>query len=151
MSPNVYFDGVWDLFHVSHLKFIQRVRADAAEYFGLPPERICFIAGIVSDKDVESYKRTPICNQGQRGRMMQYCRLIDRVVPNSPLIITEQFVDEYAIDLVYHGDDSAQLGFFKVPIQKKMMRYVPYDDEQSTTKIIETIQQKKIEPLNKIE
>jgi ethanolamine-phosphate cytidylyltransferase len=133
----VYIDGVWDLFHPSHLKFIERVREHATKE--LYPSTIKIIAGVISDIDAKSYKHLPIMNESQRARMIESCSLVDFVVRNSPLIISEEFLSTYNITFIYHGDDSSQSEFFKVPIEKNMMRYVKYDDEVSTTKIISKI------------
>ena len=130
----VYVDGVWDLFHPSHLKFIERVREHATKE--LDPSVVKIITGVISDNDAKSYKRLPIMNESQRARMIESCSLVDFVVRNSPLLISEEFLNTYNIALTYHGNDSNQSDFFKVPIEKKMMRYVKYDDEISTTTII---------------
>ena len=133
----VYIDGVWDLFHPSHLKFIERVREHATkELDNQDPSMIKLIAGVISDNDAKSYKRLPIMNESQRARMIESCSLVDFVVRNSPLLISEEFLITYNITLTYHANDSSQSDFFKVPIEKKMMRYVKYDDEISTTTII---------------
>jgi ethanolamine-phosphate cytidylyltransferase len=133
---NVYVDGVFDLFHVSHLKFLKKVIEDATKELKSPINIIC---GVISDKDCESYKRTPILNENQRTYMLQHCSIVDKVIKKSPLIITNNFLIEHNIKLVYHGNDSKQEDFFKVCIEKGIMRYVSYDNEISTTKIINKI------------
>ena len=135
----VYLDGVFDLFHASHLEFIKKVRQDAMKFFELNEYDIQVVVGVISDSDTESYKRTPVWNLSQRTRMLEQCKLVDKVVPGSPLHITKKFLDAHQIQLVYHADDSPQSEFFKVPINLGMMRYVPYDPELSTTAIIQKI------------
>lgn len=132
----VYIDGVWDLFHPSHLKFISSVRLHAANELHVTKESIKIVAGVISDKDVISYKRNPIMNEDQRARMLEACSLVNVVVRNSPLIVTKDLLDVFNISLVYHGNDSKQEDFFKVAINMGIMRYVKYDDEVSTTKLI---------------
>jgi choline-phosphate cytidylyltransferase len=139
MPVYVYLDGVFDLFHASHLKFIERVRKDATQMF--KHEEVRIIAGVISDKEVESYKRTPVWNLSQRARMVENCRLVDTVIRNSPLTITKDFLDKHRIEYVYHADDSQQSEFFKVPIELGIMRYVKYDEEMSTTAIIQKIKE----------
>ena len=136
----VYIDGVWDLFHPSHLKFISSVRSHAANELHVEKNKIKIVAGVISDKDVMSYKRVPIMNEDQRARMLEACSYVDVVVRNSPLIIPKDLLQAFNISLVYHGNDSKQEEFFKVAIDSGIMRYVKYDDEVSTTKLIAKIQ-----------
>jgi cytidyltransferase-like protein len=135
----VYLDGVFDLFHVSHISFIQKVREHAVKFFQVNAYDIRIVAGVVSDKDVESYKRTPVMTLTQRVKMLQCCNLVDKVIPASPLVVTSEFLKYHNIELVYHADDSKQTDFFKVPIDLGIMQYVPYDAEVSTTAIIQKI------------
>ena len=63
-------------------------------------------------------------------------------MPNAPLVLTESFLEEHAIDLVFHGDDSQQEEFFGVCIAKGIMRYIPYDVAEtgvSTTVLIKRV------------
>jgi cytidyltransferase-like protein len=125
----VYTDGVFDLFHVGHIRMFKKALA-----FGN-----FLIAGVISDKDCESYKRTPVVDEKSRAEMIMHCRLVDRVIENAPLVLTKEFILENKIDIVVHGDDSAQTDFFKVPIEMGIMRYVPYDKTTSTTSIIKSL------------
>lgn len=137
MSVRVYIDGVWDLGpHVAHLNYIQHVRRMAAEETG---RSVILLVGVISDADTARYKRLPIVNEVHRARALTAVRFVDHVVPNAPLVVTDAFLREHAIDLVYHGDDSRQEEFYGLCIQKGIMRYVPYDVEQtgvSTTALI---------------
>jgi len=127
----VYVDMVADLFHVGHLNLIK-----TASSFG-----DYLIVGVHSDKDVESYKRTPIINENHRYEIVESCKYVDKVVKNAPLFITEEFLKRHDIDLVVHGDDiSDELKRqHKVPIQKNMVKYIPYTKSISTTEIISKI------------
>lgn len=135
----VYLDGVFDLFHASHISFIQKVRKHAMKFFQVNEYDIRIVAGVISDKDVESYKRTPVMTLTQRVTMLQHCKIVDKVIPESPLVLTKEFLKQHNIELVYHADDSKQTEFFKVPIDLGIMQYVPYDQEVSTTAIIQKI------------
>jgi len=140
MTTYVYTDGVWDLFHVSHIEFLKGIRKDV-ETQGF--SNIKLVVGIISDKDVASYKRVPFLNESQRRRMVEACKYVDIVVPNSPLIVTPELLDKYHISYVYHGNDSKQEEFFQHAIRRGIMRYIPYDKEISTTKLIEKVQARK--------
>ena len=139
--PHIYLDGVFDLFHVSHLSFLYSVIDHAKKELKCPIVHI--VCGVISDKDAATYKRVPIWNETQRARMVKHCTLVHKVIENSPLVLTDTFLQDHRISLVYHADDSAQETFFKCAIDKGIMRYIPYHNEISTTQIIETIQQMK--------
>ncbi len=135
----VYIDGVWDLGpHAAHLNYMQYVKKCAAEETG--DTEVTLVVGVVSDADTASYKRAPVVNEAHRAQCVAAVRFVDEVVPNSPLVITENFLDEHDIQLVFHGDDSKQEAFFGACIERGIMRYIPYDVEHtgvSTTQLIE--------------
>ena len=135
--PKIYLDGVFDLFHASHLAFISSAIAHATAELKCPTVHV--VCGVISDRDAESYKRTPVWNERQRATMLQHCTLVDTVVPNSPLVVTDAFLDRHDISLVYHANDSKQEDFFARAIARRIMRYIPYDTELSTTAIIHRI------------
>lgn len=125
----VYVDGVFDLFHAGHIKFLKQAK-QLGDYL---------IVGIISDEDVETYKRKPIITLSNRVPILENCSLVDKVIPASPLKITEDFLRIHNIDVVVHGDDSKQEEFFKVPIDLNKMEYVKYTPNISTTDIIKKI------------
>ena len=140
---NVYTDGVWDLFHVSHIEFLKSIKAHVSETQSIPLANVHLVVGVISDVDVTSYKRIPILNEDQRRRMVEACKHVDTVIPNSPLIVTDDFLDTHDISFVYHGNDSKQEKFFQNAIKRGIMRYIPYHTELSTTKIIAMVQDRK--------
>lgn len=133
----VYIDGVFDLGpHAGHIGFMESVRAHAEGETGLPTT---LIVGVISDADTESYKRRPIVEEHLRAKCVQSLRVVDEVVRNSPLVLTEEFIRHHRIDLVYHGDDSTQEDFFAIPISQGKMRYISYDAQKTgvtTTELI---------------
>lgn len=138
----VYLDGVFDLGpHIAHVNFMKEVRRVAAAE---TKEEVTLIVGVIGDADTASYKRRPIVAEQYRAQLVGELRCVDQVVPNSPLIITEEFLKEHKIDLVFHGDDmSGQGNFFEVPIKLGIMHTCPYDVQQtgiSTTELIRRVQ-----------
>ena len=127
----VYVDGVFDLFHYGHIEFLLKAKKLGD----------ILMVGVVSDKDVESYKRTPIISHEHRIHMIRHCSLVDIIIENPPLIITEDFISKHKINIVVHGNDSAQQDFFNIPIQLGIMKYVEYTPCISTTKIINKIKE----------
>ena len=130
-KKTIYVDGVFDLFHPGHINFLTEARKYGDK----------LIVGVISDKDVQSYKRTPIISHSDRITMIKHCTLVDNVIENPPLVLTEKFINENKIDLVIHADDSKQEEFFKVPITMGIMKYIPYTSRISTTKLIHHISQ----------
>jgi cytidyltransferase-like protein len=135
-SPRVYADGIFDLFHTSHLEFMRKARAVGG------PDAVLVI-GVITDEAAIAYKRPPVVPYPQRLEMLQCCNLVDEVVPNPPLVLTGEFLDEHQITHVVHGDDDLQEDFFSVPRSREMMRYVPYTREgplaTSTSELIARI------------
>lgn len=117
-KPVVYADGVFDLFHSGHLEFLRKARAA-----GGPGARL--VVGVISD-EAAGWKRRPVASLAQRLEMVRCCRLVDEAVGDPPLVLTAEFLDARGITLVVHGDDDRQEDFFRVPLERGVMRYVPY-------------------------
>ena len=122
----VYVDGVFDMFHKGHINFLYQ-----AKLLGTT-----LIVGVVTDTDVNSYKRMPIISYENRVAVLKELRMVDQVV-EAQLILDNDFIKKYNIDLVAHGDDAKQEQFFKIPIEMGIMRYVKYTQTISTSKIIQ--------------
>ncbi len=125
----VFVDGVFDLFHFGHLEFLRQAR-----YFGE-----YLIVGIHSDATVEKYKRRPIIPEYQRYAIIRSIKTVDATIEDSPLEITQKFINKWKISAVVHGDDAVYPEFYKVPINLGIMRYVPYTKYVSTSLIISMI------------
>ena len=119
--PRVYADGVFDLFHASHLEFLRKAKAAGG------PGAVLVI-GVMTDEDA-GWKRPPVIPHAQRVALIQHCRLVDEVITHPPLQLTGEFLDEHKISCVVHGDDDLQEEFFGVPRARGIMRYVPYTRE----------------------
>jgi cytidyltransferase-like protein len=131
----VYVDMVADLFHFGHIRFLEQARA-----FGDH-----LIVGVHSDATVESYKRTPIMTMEERIASVRGCRFVDEVVGNAPLVLTQEWIDRNAIDLVVHGDDFDPAlvdRLYGVPIAHGIFRTVPYTPGISSTELIRRIKER---------
>ena len=127
----VYADVVGDLFHVGHLNLFRQARK-FGDYL---------LVGVHSDESVESYKRMPIFNQSDRYDLIKNCRLVDDIVKDAPLVLTEKFINKHSIDIVVHGDDTSSHfeKQHKIPLEMGIMRYLKYTEGVSTTEIINKI------------
>ena len=130
-SKTVYMDGVFDLFHIGHLKAIEECAKLG--------NRI--IIGVTGDKDATGYKRTPIMDQEERTAIISALRVVDKVICPCPLVVTEDFMNEHEIDLVVHGfaseaDAARQKEFFQIPMTLGKFQQIPYTAGVSTTERI---------------
>lgn len=131
----VYADIVGDLLHAGHVEFFQKARA-FGDYL---------IIGVLSDEDVQSYKRVPIESLEERALVIQACRYVDEVIAAPPLRVTEEWLREHQIDIVVHGDDFDEKLLqdqYGIPIQMGIFRTVPYTKGISTTEIIQRIKER---------
>lgn len=139
MVKVVYIDGVFDLFHRGHLESLIK----AKNIFN-DPDNTYLIVGVVSDKDCESYKRTPIINELDRVEIVKNIKLVDQVIFPCPMFTTLQFVENNNIDLVVHGfpnqkDREDQYVYFAEVIKKDRFKEINYHSGISTTEIIKKI------------
>lgn len=128
----VYVDMVADLFHYGHANFLRQAK-EHGDYL---------IVGVNADEDVMSYKRKPIMNVHERARMVEACKYVNEVIPNCPLRITKEFIEEHHIDLVLHGDDwPLQMleDYYQVPMRMGIFKTVPYTKTISTTTILQRV------------
>ena len=126
---NIYVDMVGDLFHINHINLIKK-----AKNFGK-----YLIVGVHSDSDVESYKCTPILTMEERIGVIESCKYVDKVIPNAPLVVTKEYLDENNIDLVVHAhneDEIEKYNFMYSEIIKLgKFKRIDYHDGVSTTNI----------------
>jgi len=129
----IYADMVADLFHRGHLEFLRKIKT-------LYPDSY-LIVGIHSDATVESYKRKPIFSMDDRVAIVESCKLVDEVVRDAPLKITEEYLSEHRIDLMMHGDDMTDFFYecYSVPLEAGIVEFLPYYKGVSTSEIIENI------------
>jgi len=127
----VYIDGVWDLCHAGHLESLRF----AKKLY----DNVTLIAGVVSDLDAASYKRTPIFSESDRQEIILQIKYVDEVIFPAPLIVTDKFLDENKIDIVVHGfandnDRRIQAPFFAAIGSR--FKEIPYTARVSTTMLL---------------
>jgi len=132
----VYVDGIFDLFHVGHVKMFKYIKERW--------EGCTLIVGVINDKTAEDYKRLPIINENDRCEMIISTKYVDDIIFPSPLIVDSNFLEENNIDLVVHGfsnpeDAEKQKEFFSSI--KDKFEEIPYNFGCSTTDIIKNIKE----------
>lgn len=66
----IYTTLVGDLFHYGHVNMLKLCK-EIGTYL---------IVGVIDDKDVESYKRTPIMSLEERTKVIEACKYVDQVI-----------------------------------------------------------------------
>jgi ethanolamine-phosphate cytidylyltransferase len=130
----IYCDGTFDLFHSGHINFLKSCK-EMGNYL---------IVGVISDENVNSYKRYPVLNLKDRVKILQHIDFIDEVIPDCPFKnITKEFLEEKKISLVVYGTPDGNPGWedhYQEAMKKNIMKYVKYGyEELSTSKIISKI------------
>ena len=123
--------GVFDLFHVGHLRLIQRASA-CCRYLRV---------GVLSDDLVEKYKnRRPVIPLDERMEILSAIRGVDEVVPitDNPSRLLEY--DRRPFDCFFSGDDYSGNAYWAWEREELRKRgsdivFFPYTKEQSTTNI----------------
>lgn len=131
----IYASMIGDLFHYGHVTFLKKAHA-LGTYL---------IVGIIPDDVATAYKRQPILSQEERIKVMSGCKYVDEIIANAPLIISKDFIKQYNIDFVVHGDDfneEALHTYFADAVAMNIIRITPYTQGISTTKIIERIKKR---------
>jgi glycerol-3-phosphate cytidylyltransferase-like family protein len=108
------------------------------------------VVGVVGDAEVASYKRLPILTLAERVAVIEACRLVDEVVADCPVPVTEDFLRGHGIDVVVHGGDlgSDELEhWYGVPMRLGRFETVPYShgpgpEALSTSALIERVRQR---------
>ena len=137
MNPvRIYTDGVYDLFHRGHVESLKQCKSLFDHTY--------LIVGVLSDEVSTKYKREPIYKEEDRYALIENCKGVDQVVKNAPLVITEEFINQYHIDYVIHGfsnpeDKHNQDVCFNIPKQLNKFREIQYYNPISTTQIIARI------------
>jgi glycerol-3-phosphate cytidylyltransferase len=131
----IYVDGTFDLLHPGHIAFLKECKK-YGNYL---------IVGVISDQNVQSYKRIPILSLDHRCIMLENIIMVDKVIKDCPFFgITQEFINKYQIEkVIYSGGDLGKWEeHYKIPIKNNMMINLPYDVNEtgcSTSKIIKTI------------
>jgi len=128
----VYVDGVFDVLHFGHMRLFEQIKKKFP-YCHL-------IVGVCNDQETELYKRTTIMSNEERSESIRHIKWVDQIIPNSPWIITEEFMNEHQIDIVCH-DVKPTSEFDEYAIPKKLGKF--YETYRtpgiSTTDIIKRI------------
>lgn len=131
----VYADMVGDLFHHGHVRFLERARKLGD----------VLVIGVHSDETVAGYKRTPVMTMAERIQVIAACQFVDEVIPDAPLRVTREWIEEHRLDLVVHGDDlddDTVALMYGDPRDMGILTLVPYANGISSTAIMERVRRR---------
>lgn len=130
-----YTAGVFDMFHVGHLRILERARS-MCDYL---------IVSVSTDDLVESYKgKSPIIPYSDRAAIVSSMRQVDRVVPQEN---RDKFAawERYKFNVMFVGDDWKGNPLF-VKAEKKFQTkgveivYFPYTKDISSSRLTEVLE-----------
>lgn len=120
--------GVFDLFHVGHLRALQKAKA-LGSYL---------IVGVSNDRDVAQYKRRPIIPFEQRIELVRAIACVNDAV-ECPLCITEEFYRRHRIDLHCQGDEPSGHDFYAAGRRLGILRLLGRETITDSTGVIAEI------------
>jgi glycerol-3-phosphate cytidylyltransferase len=128
MARTVITFGTFDVFHVGHLKVIQR----AAEL----GDRL--VVGVSADElNLRKKDREPVFSEAERMAIVAALKPVDEVFLEESLELKRDYILKYAADVLVMGDDWA--GRFDDLSDACEVVYLPRTPSVSTTALIEHI------------
>ncbi|TXH03202.1 MAG: glycerol-3-phosphate cytidylyltransferase [Nevskiaceae bacterium] len=128
MSKRVITFGTYDVFHVGHLRLLERARAQG-DYL---------IVGISTDElNRRKKQRDPVYTLAERMEIVAGLRCVDAVFAEHSLELKRQYLIDHRADILVMGDDWQ--GRFDEFSDLCEVRYLPRTPAISTTVTIEKI------------
>ena len=120
--------GTFDVFHVGHLKVIERAAALG--------DRL--VVGVSADAlNLRKKGREPVFSQGERMAIVGALRMVDEVFVEESLELKRDYIVEHRADVLAMGDDWK--GRFDFVSDLCEVVYFPRTPSVSTTELIEHI------------
>jgi choline-phosphate cytidylyltransferase len=131
-AVRIYADGVFDLFHIGHMRQLQQAKTAFPE--------VHMIAGVTGNAETHKRKGLTVLSATERAESVRHCKWVDEVIEDCPWIVTAEFLEKHNIDYVAHDDlpyGAAEGDDIYGPIKEKGMFLVTQRTEGlSTTGII---------------
>ena len=137
----IYTDMVADLLHFGHLQYLEQIYNRLIKNTNNK-----LYVGIHNNQDVQVYKRNPVLTMEERIKVLEYFPLIDKIIPNAPVTLTEEYIKLHQINTLCVPDNRSPKELelmYKIPIELGVkIEYFKYCEKMSTSKIIERIKER---------
>lgn len=128
MTRTVITFGTFDVFHVGHLRILERARR-----YG---DRL--VAGVSTDAlNIAKKGRPPVYDQHERMEIVAALKCVDTAFFEESLELKGQYIEQYAAQVLVMGDDWS--GKFDQFASLCEVVYLPRTPAISTTEVIEKI------------
>lgn len=133
VQTNVFCNGVFDILHEGHMNLFHK-----ASSYGTR-----LVVGVHNDEAVKQYKRVTNMQHESRCRTVEKQKHVDEVIPNTPLIITENFIKKHNIHIVICSSeyDYPDDKYYKVPREMGILYVLPRTNKISTSNIIKKVKE----------
>ena len=132
-----YTDMCADLCHYGHFNYLDLMYEKCVLLAN--GDEIKMIIGIHNDDTIESYKRTPIMTMEERCRSIKYHSRVSQVVPNAPLKVTLEYLQQFNVNALFTGSRPIEELEMMYNIPVNMIHIIPYTQGISTTDLINRI------------
>lgn len=95
-AVRVYADGVFDLFHLGHMRQLQQAK------MAFPNTHL--LVGVTGDKETHKRKGLTVMSARERADSVRHCKWVDEVIEDCPWVVTPDFLETHQIDYVAHDD-----------------------------------------------
>ncbi|KAF2848043.1 cholinephosphate cytidylyltransferas-like protein [Plenodomus tracheiphilus IPT5] len=95
-AVRIYADGVFDLFHIGHMRALQQAK--------MAFENVHLIVGVTGNKETHKRKGLTVLSAIERAESVRHCKWVDEVIEDCPWIVTAEFLLKHNIDYVAHDD-----------------------------------------------
>jgi len=137
MGLRVYTGGSFDLLHWGHIMFLERCKQIAGKNGKV-------IVSLNTDQFIQEYKgKGLVMSYGERATVLEACRYVDEVIPNSGGADSKPAILEAQPDLIVIGSDWAKRDYYAqmqfdqdwLDSQGIGLCYIPYTQGISSTDI----------------
>ncbi|KAI9849256.1 MAG: hypothetical protein M1837_004715 [Sclerophora amabilis] len=92
----VYADGVFDLFHLGHMRQLEQAKNAFPNTY--------LLVGVTGDEETHKRKGLTVLSGTERAETLRHCKWVDEVIDDCPWIVSPEFVEQHEIDYVAHDD-----------------------------------------------
>jgi len=137
LGLRVYTGGTFDLFHVGHVRLLERCREISGESGTV-------IVSLNTDEFIEQYKgKPPIISYQDRAEILLSCKYVDQVIWNSGGADSKPAILSVKPDVIAIGSDWARKDYYKqmdftqdwLDKLNISLIYIPYTQGISSTDI----------------